>query len=197
MPNNLQNEEVTFKSGKRLCTYIIHIYNLGSNPGSDRLLTATNRSKDQPLLCLTSLFNGRFQRVVAEQQLRKVTTLQRSLRSHNWAFVPLDSGKMGMLISTSNPGSARESRRDSSDDCIRGFKLLLSPWCSWPGEPSQYVLLVVRVYQSSIHTGPGGMVITWASCAFSGHQLPLTRGSMALSLISGGLLGWSDSRSYL
>lgn len=45
MPNNLQNE-VTFKSGKRLRTYIIHIYNLGSNPGSDRLLTATNRSKD-------------------------------------------------------------------------------------------------------------------------------------------------------
>lgn len=41
MPNNLQNEEVSFKSGKRLRTCIIHIYNLGSNPGSDRLLTAT------------------------------------------------------------------------------------------------------------------------------------------------------------
>lgn len=147
-------------------------------------------------MCLTSLFNGRFQ-IVAERQLRKGTTLQRSLRAHSWAFVPPDSGEMGMLISTSNPGSARESQRDSSADCIRGLKLLLSPWCSWPGEPSQYVLLVVRVYESLMHTGLGGMVITWASCACSGRQLPLTTGSMALSLPSGGLLGRPDSRSHL
>lgn len=58
--------------------------------------SAYSVSTGSALLCLASLFNGRFQRgAVAEQQLLKATGLQRSLRSHDWVFVPPASGQTG------------------------------------------------------------------------------------------------------
>lgn len=93
MPNNLQNEEVSFKSGKRLLMYIIHIYNHGSNPGLwPSVCLQQNIPRISPFCVWPRSLMADFQEQCGRAAVTESYNSQGSLRSHTWASVLPDSG---------------------------------------------------------------------------------------------------------